>query len=447
MRYSRTMKESNRFWIVTGLLAAILLVLTMTTSEVAQQESGDFEYFTNRSVLNSKPSGYRAWYLAMERLGLPLMVWKRGFNQLDELVTPATMVIIEPYAVAGAREVVFGTRELELLMNWVSQGNTLILADDFSRRRMRSYAQTIGVPVTLRPQADKRPQKLVLNSQQTALASFIDKPLQASPVSYVDLDDLAGRRSEKLLSDSQGQPVGVSVPFSKGRILLLTVPDLADNSTLQNTAVDNYQWLANLVIANAGKQVIINEFVHGHTDIPDLFTFYYQRTPIGKIAAQLVMGFLFILWYSFSPWRPRKAVSQELDIIDMTAFTHSLASLLYRRNAVEQGLSPYLQRIEQILRRKYRIGLSEQRRLNHLLGPLCPGYSEKDLSLSELTAALEQARLAVNENHKIPPERLYRLGWILSLIQERLMHGKSGQPHELDTTEFQPRTAVGPYSS
>lgn len=443
-------RGDRRFWVITGVLAAMLLALTMTTTEVTRNENSDFEYFSNRSVFNGKPTGYRAWHVLLEKTGLPVMVWRKDFQSLEELPGPATMIMLEPYTVAGTRDVVFGNRDLELLMNWVSKGNTLVFADDFTRKRMRDYAQIMGITVVERVKGPQR-QGSALEGQQSerlmmnpapameSLSLFVDKPLKADLSSYIQTVSAKGTW---LLADEAGRPVGMDAPFRQGRIILLTVPGLADNSRLQNTEIDNFQWLTNLVVSRE-QPVYVNEFVHGYSDIPDLFTYYYQRTPFGRMAVQLLVALLFVFWLSFAPWRPRQNAPEERQVVDLTRFTASLAGIFYRRRAAAQAISPYLTRIDQLLRRKYRFGLEDRRRLGNLLESLFGEYSGRNyrgeaLAPARLMESIDEARQLVAVNRPLPPEDVYRLGRQLSTIQERLTHGNA---REHRSREHAPETS------
>ena len=210
-----------------------------------------------------------------------------------------------------------------------------------------------------------------------------------------------------------------------GVITLTTLVDIADNSFLQNAEVDNYQLLTNIVLQAAkGRPIAINEYVHGYTRVGDLLAYYQKKTPLGKMLTQLLLVFLVMLWLSFTPWKPKVSLREERQDISLSAFIASMAGIYYRTRSASIVLAPRLHDIERTLRKRYRMGLGETKRVGALLENLFAptairGYSDG----AELARALEKARQVAARRQNLPHPELLKLSRQLSLIQDTLQHG------------------------
>jgi hypothetical protein len=143
------MVKPERQQLLLPLLIAGMIVLAVLMAALSSERT-ESEPFANRSAHSSSSEGYKAWYLANRKAGLPLSVWERPFEDLHTLPAPATMLIVEPYTVART-EIIFGQQEIESLMDWVSQGNTLVLLDDFKRYGSARLLRQLHLRITTDP--------------------------------------------------------------------------------------------------------------------------------------------------------------------------------------------------------------------------------------------------------------------------------------------------------
>jgi len=368
----------SRFWGWTIAIVVILFGLSALSTSLSQKSMNQQEFFSNRSVFNAKQSGYRAWHLMMQQVDktnrLPsISIWKRPFSDLrkKEVAPPlnATMLIVEPFSVSGYRAMMTHEDE-QALSAWVLKGNTLILLDPFDRPRMRAVLNDLGLKTT--PLANpKYNLPLQVSPHYRALNTYLREPVRTQ--SRQALKPATGllEMPEPVLNTGNGKTVLWKMTHGKGSIYVGSVPDLASNQQLAETDRDNYQLLTNLLLS-IGKPIVINEYVHGHQLSNDLFLFYYEQTPLGQIAIQLAFGFGLLLWWSFTPWRPRREVLVEEDTapIPMQAFVQSLAGIYYKSDAASLLLNPYLQTIETSLRKKYRVSIDDQAALTSVLDTL-----------------------------------------------------------------------------
>lgn len=401
------------------LMALIVMValLTMLSPERSQPEP-----FANRSIYNNAPSGYKAWYLANRKAGLPMTAWERSFSDLDQVPEPATMLIVEPFTVAQSH-ITFGRDEVNTLLTWVSRGNTLVLLDDFKRYGSEYFLQVMSQKVRNAPGSANLPLH-ALAKPDPLLASFLGAPLRSEVTRRFEPG--TDYPVQVLLADGQNRPLIIRIGYQKGSLILGTPVDLASNKFLPaQPENDNFQFLSNLLLLEK-KPVFINEFVHGYAAIDNILAYYQQKTPLGGMLVQLFFAFLLVLWLSFFRWtRPPEDKSVPGKEGSLGAFINSLAGVYYRNRAGSLALGPQLDQIDRTLKRRYRVTLQEEEtaRLDHLLQDLFADYSSKDESPGVLIAGLKKAREITEQQAPVHPRELLRLSRQLAFIQERLRHG------------------------
>jgi hypothetical protein len=153
---------------------------------------------------------------------------------------------------------------------------------------------------------------------------------------------------------------------------------------------------------------------------------------LGSVFAQLVLFFIALLWLSFVRWTPRpkagKAKDQPTDSISGTqAYIRSLAGLYYRTKAASLALEPQLNRIESLLRKRFRVNLDEEIRLLDLLTSLQADYSIREESPQSLLQAVKTAQMAIKHQNAMPHRELLKLSRQLTVIEERLQYGHRPQ--------------------
>jgi hypothetical protein len=439
--------ELNPKWVLPILLVVLVVLVTLHTMLAPNQPNNPEEPLANRSIYNSAPTGYRAWYLASKKAGLPLLVWERSFSHLNELPSPSTMLIVEPYAV-DKNSIIFGDKEVARLMYWVQQGNTLVLLDNFNRYGSSYVVNTLAL--RLAPGTDTPntlPRTLSL-PQKTILASFIHRPLYSGSTLAFQHDPQALKTPlsglpDILLDSPTHQPMMIRLPYGDGAVILGTTGDLGANRFLHSPANDNYQFLANLLLQEQ-KPVYINEFIHGYVEASDLLSYYQKQTPLGPIFGQLFLAFLVLLWLSFVRWTPKPAETEESLAMDtgsgLDAYIQSLAGIYLRTNAATLAITPLLHRIDALLQRKYRLPAGPDMegsadadvRLRDLLGTVLGAYSNKDEAAEPITVesamdALRKARTVSRTQQRLQPRELLRLAQQLTSIEERFQ--QYGQRH------------------
>jgi len=178
----------------------------------------------------------------------------------------------------------------------------------------------------------------------------------------------------------------------------------------------------------------VNEYVHGYEEAEDFLTYLGQTTPLGVIFVQLLLGFILLLWLSATRWTPKpQEVSQNDPIADsgvnpIEAYIQSMARIYARSQAASLALEPQIDRIEALLRQRFRLSLEDDERLKHLLGASPADYSSKEDSPESLMNALHQARLVIQNQERLTQRDLLRLARQLTLIEERLHYERHRTP-------------------
>ena len=368
-----------------------------------------------------------------KKLPLPIHVWRDNFTMLAKLPGNNTMLLVEPsYApmangLNGQESKPFSTREITQLMDWVEQGNTLIYLDQPGRPHARVILDRLGL--------NKTKQKPPAKPKPITLQKAAPKPLSDLEKSLLPIEDQEKIKQQELQQEKQGLPKGVTIEtweeqpvlfspnspeplhrylkhsafvkpteawgmalaqFSQnldnetdvllktsqtpilmkishgdGEVWLGTMPELAQNAYLKQKNWDNYQLFTNIILST-GKPIYINEFIHGNESSDNsLFGYYYQKTPLGRMGIQLCIVFLFLLWWSFSNWQPKRHVVLEADEpISLQAFVNSLSGLYQKAEAAPLVLKPYWVLVSKLLEKRCRINILPNRstdEIEHLL--------------------------------------------------------------------------------
>jgi hypothetical protein len=421
-----------------GLFLVFLLIIAVLAAALAllSPDQPETEPLANRSVYNYGATGYRAWYLASKKAGIPILTWERSFAHLDEMPSPATMLMVEPYTVAKT-SIIFGKKEGLYLLKWVEEGNTLVLLDSFKRYGSDFMADILSLDIHTR----KKPQhsasgfspsqSVQIEPTQNILSSYVRQGLLSETALSFKLGNEAkslfneALQHQVLLENAYHQPLMIRIPYGKGIIILGTTADLGANRFLQGPTNDNYQFLSNLLVREK-KPIFINEFIHGYTEAGDLLSYYQKHTPLGPIFAQFVLAFIVLLWLSFIRWTPKPQEALELPTTEagtgLDAYIQSLAGIYHRTQSSSLALEPLLRRIESTLRQKFGVSLDEEARLQNLLLNVFADYSNKGASPDSALETLKKAQAATRRQEKLSERDLLRLVQQLTGIEERLQH-------------------------
>ncbi|WP_303673873.1 DUF4350 domain-containing protein [Vampirovibrio chlorellavorus] len=419
-------------FLITGIITFVGLAALLPPSNRSGAEA-----LVENSIHNAGPSGYKAWFLASQKSGLAIASWENGFDALNELPTPTTMLIVKPYTVTND-SVAFDQKETAKLLQWVAKGNTLVLLDDFRRVGSGALLERFQLNVSLPAPAKLKPSKLkpALRSLSLSpqaripLGAFLKAPLLSRNTATLQAGNSGILNAEPILQDVQKQPVLVWLPYRKGRLILGTVTDLGENRYLNQPDNDNYQFLTNL-LRQTNHPIVVNEFVHGYAESGDLLSYFQKKTPLGGIFAQLMLFFGLLLWLGFVRWKPLATLREENPPPDQGAhspYIDSLAGLYIKSKSASLALTPQLKRLKTTLHQRHGINLSEEARVHDLLLSRFAHYSgtqshrEGDIPSSpdELMAAVKLAIRATETKQHLTPQTLLKTSRQLTVIEEIL---------------------------
>jgi len=110
-------KGGRATWLLMGGLGIVLFLaayglVALETSQTDRQSP------QRRTTYSAAAGGYKALYLWLQSLDLPVGRWEKSFGNLPQ--DSSVLVLVEP-------ELGPGTGEMEALKEWVSDGRTLVL--------------------------------------------------------------------------------------------------------------------------------------------------------------------------------------------------------------------------------------------------------------------------------------------------------------------------------
>ncbi|MBP2642549.1 MAG: hypothetical protein H6Q67_436 [Firmicutes bacterium] len=251
---------TSRMTIFAG--AAILIVLVMVF--LLTPDAKDIAYSTH----NAKPDGTKALFLLLSQEGCRAA-------QLLAAAPPEAglMIVVEPPA-GSLRE-----QDWQRVLAWVEKGNTLLVASDNEDDLYKSLKYEL-ITVTGKKEA---------------------QPISSHNPLLKDVQELAFSGQKRLLKQDSmvlayGDEQGIYLAEcekGKGRVILVTVPDLFTNGEISKK--DNLNLFLNIVRLYGKQGIWFSEYSHGYAwaDTKDWFTW-----PLRFVAIQvaLALGLLFYFW-------------------------------------------------------------------------------------------------------------------------------------------------------
>lgn len=310
------MNKGKTIFYITLISALLVLVIVSVLSVMISKAEDDFELRLDRSIHNVKPSGYAAWHSVATNSNIDLKLWKGSFRSLNNFKDPkATMVMVSPEFATGTK-LIFTPSDIDNLLNWVRAGHTLVYVDDFSRRSSKNFLSRLSLklqPLSEEKEDEKDKEimddpdlpgyldKYYLNEQKllyskekqifdvsdTDIANF-----NAETISSTSKVRLKDKYIDSIVEDENGLILGKR-RYGKGKIYILTLPDMVDNSYLYENE-DNYQFFTNLILAE-GDNIYINEYVHGFMNKDNAMS-YYNNTLLNPIFNQILLFMIILIW-------------------------------------------------------------------------------------------------------------------------------------------------------
>ncbi|MEW5821578.1 MAG: DUF4350 domain-containing protein [Cyanobacteriota bacterium] len=370
-------KEKTLFWI-TIISALIVLIIAASLSVFISKEKNDIELKLNRSIFNKKPSGMAAWHKVLSDSGVDVALWRNSFHGLTSIEKEkATMVIISPEFAAN-NTYVFTQKDIENILNWVRVGNTLIFVDDFNRTSSRDFLSKLNLQLAdkfdkedkakdmdkdkdkekdlkdLGTYFDEISQDLYTDEKTLYDISEIDEfNYKVNTISSTSTVRLKDKFIQPIIEDDEGIILGKR-DYGKGKVYVLTIPDLMDNSTLYEEE-DNYQFFTNLVLVDH-KKIYINEYVHGFVKSENLMS-YYSETLLNPLSKQFLLLMIILLWSvsrRFGKPRPLYDDDRKTNII----YVNAMGNLYNLAGLTGTALTPIYNQFKIALCKELRIDIN-----------------------------------------------------------------------------------------
>lgn len=273
------------WWKVGGLGALLFLTVHgLVALESRELNKGD----ERRTTYSAAAGGYKALYLWLGEMGLPVKRWERTLEDLP--VATSVLMMVEP-------ELGPSKREVKSLEEWIARGGTFLLIG----RQASLFWSDLGF--VLEPVFD--------------MQHWDDKeePLRFQPGPYTRGIRTLNHTDHPRLSSSRPQgivhvrsAVGgllVVLEVGKGRVIGLTDPSLFANESLRDG--DHARLAINLVVAHLDSgELLIDEYHHGYGRATSVLEHLFGSRAL--IPLLQVVYILFVLWVGkgrrFGPPRP-----------------------------------------------------------------------------------------------------------------------------------------------
>jgi len=320
----------SRNWWKMGLLWMVLFLVIYGLAALEGRQKNR-EWKIRRTTYSAAPGGYKALYLWLKRLGLPVQRWEKSYHELP--AGKDVLLVAEP-------EMGLGEGELKDLWNWVNGGGNLVLVTPFpniffNQKRLRTE---------------------ILKHDNKKL--MITDTLHFQPGPYTqNVQDVRSLPHPALIPQSPEVVIhmrdgngGLLAVFQegKGRVMVLTDSSLFSNQSLRKA--DHARLALNLLLAHLGDgTILVDEFHHGYGRATSVLD-HMMRSRVFESLLQALL-FLLMIWLAFAkrfgPVRPQVKVDQRSSM----EYIQAMASIFQRGQARTLALLSNLHWIEEEAKR------------------------------------------------------------------------------------------------
>lgn len=377
----------KRFSGDTLLLAGLLLLFGFLTYRVVGEASEGPELRPQRSTYSAKPGGYKAAFLLLKNLGLPVARCEAEPSRWPR--DARVMVTLTPQERTGA----WDKKQVEAARKWVERGNTLIVASDEPNTLLHELELETGASA-------KKTTPLIPQQPASFLAGV------AKVETGTERWNQTGSRAVRLLGDKK--PFAVVFENGRGRVYAFASPDLWENARLGQE--DNARLFAQIAATEWGGdksgRIYFDEFHQGYTGEQ---SFWSAIGAPGQWAVYQLIAVALLAIYSAGrrfglarPMPPAARVSSE--------YVTSLADLYRRARANDAALSSVYSAFRRDLCRE--AGMPVDAPNAELAKRAAAALSQSDRERAEVAARLAgllarcEAAIAQTEKRLTEPELL-----------------------------------------
>jgi hypothetical protein len=312
-------------WLKVGGLG--LLLFLAFYGLMALESSGMHKGDERRTTYSTAAEGYKALYLWLDELNLPVKRWERDLNILPG--EASVLVMVEP-------ELGPSKGELKSLREWIASGGTFVLI----ARQANVFWVDMGFE--LEPM-------LVMQHLQAK-----KDPLHFQPgpytrgvraIHYYDHPRLSSSDPQGIVHvRSAGGGLLMVLNKGRGRVIGLTDPSLFSNGSLRDG--DHARLALNLLLTHRGRgEVLIDEYHHGYGRATSVLEHLSSSRALIPLLQGIII--LFVLWADkgrrFGP--PRPLLQEERS--SSLEYVRAMAQLYQRAKVRTLALKAVLHWIEQ----------------------------------------------------------------------------------------------------
>ena len=310
--------EGRRAWLKLAipLLLFFLAVYVLVALETLQKSG---EGAVRRTTYSAAPGGYKALYLWLKALDIPVRRWEKPAGDLP----PESKVLL----IAGP-ELGPGTGELNSLTCWVRKGGTLVLAVEPPNVFLDHFGLEAATIRDNHRGEDGAEEIMFQPGPYTLGVLSIQGKTHRGITSH---------RPETVFHsrDPKGGLIAV-VAEGKGRVIALADPSVFSNQLLKKA--DHPILALNLLLTHrGGKDLLVDEYHHGYGRATSVLGHLGRSRALAPILQALLL--LLILWAGvgrrFGPPRPVPAKEHRSSIEYVNAMAQLLRKAKARRLALK----------------------------------------------------------------------------------------------------------------
>jgi hypothetical protein len=285
----------------------LFITAAMVLSYILWNPSSVINLSPNLSVRNTEGKGAKAYYLLLERLEFEVKLSESPLSSLSG--DWGVLISLSPQ-----KEI--GMSEAEHLMQWLTGGGTIIMAD----ANQNTIFRKTGI-IPYMTGNDPHPQEIV--PIPCSLTAGVSK-VQITSNWRLKFNNSFSRTI--LLVDERGT-IAASLAIGKGHLIILSTPELFSNELIGQS--DNSVFCVNM--ASAGfKRVCFDEFHHGFSTGRNIFTLLNMPVKLSLIQL-FVITLLFLVAKEKNYSAPQMEDGEEER--KSMEYIRSIAQLLQRSNS------------------------------------------------------------------------------------------------------------------
>jgi hypothetical protein len=300
----------QRKWLLMVMAIAVIVILTLIAAPNSGGRKND-----SGSTYGRSPDGYGAWYEYMSQQEIPIKRWRKPFSQFtQDNVTQDNGQDITYVQILSKADFLQGAISLaESELNWVSQGNTLVIIGKYE-------------PATAAP------------FESLIKSSIPDRQIKIETTRRYQPPKKTKTKikTKSILQDRYGAVVWQE-QIGQGKVVYCTTPYLAANA--YQDYLDNYQFLAELV--DDHETIWVDEYIHGYKDKETIaqeqqenILSYLVKTPLYLLFIQTALMAIIAAVAAFRrfglPVKPKVAIAD-----NSTAYIDALAGVLEKAQTTD----------------------------------------------------------------------------------------------------------------